>query len=144
MARLLTCALLVVTVSVWTAYAVDLPSPFLEVANRLNLKSKISYIRDRITQLRNLNTGRLRKRQSYACIRAYQESESPRVEQCLPYLANEASYTSNTQIGTFCRLGCDSTLKQLFTDLYTCEGSSSVSNYPLYVHVAHVIKSEVT
>jgi len=131
MPRLLPCVLLVIAISLSTAYVVDVPSPFLEVVNRLKLNSKISYIRDRITQLKNLKNdipGRLRKRQSYQCIKAYQEAQSPRVEQCLPYLADEGSYTSNSQIGTFCRLGCDTILKQVFTDLYDCEGSSSVSS----------------
>jgi len=124
--------LLVIAVSVSTTYAVDVPSPFLEVVNRLKLNNKISYMRDRIAQLKNLENdlpGRLRKRQSYECIKAYQESQSPRVEQCLPYLSDEGDYSSNAQVGAFCRLGCDTLLRQLFTDLYACEGSSSVSNF---------------
>ncbi|XP_065916608.1 uncharacterized protein [Dysidea avara] len=129
MARLLlTCALLVITVSVSRVYANDLPSPFLEAVKRLKLNKKISYIPDRITQLKNIEDdlpGRLRKRQSYACSKAYREAQSPRVEQCLPYLADEGRYTSNTQVAAFCRLECDTILKQVFTDLYACEGSSS-------------------
>ena len=143
MARLLlTCALLVITVSVSRVYANDLPSPFLEAVKRLKLNKKISYIPDRITQLKNIEDdlpGRLRKRQSYACSKAYREAQSPRVEQCLPYLADEGRYTSNTQVAAFCRLECDTILKQVFTDLYACEGSSSVR----ILCIAHVIKSDM-
>jgi len=130
MAHLLTCvALLFITACVPAVYTSDLPSPFLEAVNRLKLKSKISHLHNRIIQLRDhdneLPSGRLRKRQSYACIKAYRESQSPYVQQCLPYIPNEGRYTSNTQINTFCRLGCDRTLKQLFTDLHACDPDST-------------------
>jgi len=145
MAHLLTCvALLFITACVPAVYTSDLPSPFLEAVNRLKLKSKISYLRNRITQLKDhgneLPSGRLRKRQSYACIRAYQESESPYVQQCLPYLANEGSYTSNSQIGSFCRLGCDRTLKRLFTDLQACEPDSTSVRSTNHGYISLVLK----